>query len=167
MFYLKCRGIPDGEARRLIVRGFFNEVLNRIPVENVREELINRVSGELENVDRALPQQVTRGDVPVAAVVALTAQDENSLSVRKAAPGRVGDGVTGFFHEKQEGNACLSRSRVGGPHLRGGKEVHGLVYVLPVRHASTDAFMDAETLKLGRSEVSLFARAEFRPPCSE
>ena len=51
LFYLKSRGIPDGEARRLIVRGFFNEVLNRIPVENVREELINRVSGELENVE--------------------------------------------------------------------------------------------------------------------
>ena len=38
-------------ARRLIVRGFFNEVLNRIPVESVRDELINRVSGELEQVD--------------------------------------------------------------------------------------------------------------------
>lgn len=51
LFYLKSRGIPDGEARRLIVRGFFNEVLNRIPVESVREELINRVSGELEQVN--------------------------------------------------------------------------------------------------------------------
>ena len=51
LFYLKSRGIPDGEARRLIVRGFFNEVLNRVPVESVREELINRVSGELENVE--------------------------------------------------------------------------------------------------------------------
>ena len=51
LFYLKARGIPDGEARRLIVRGFFNEVLNRIPVESVREELINRVSGELEQVN--------------------------------------------------------------------------------------------------------------------
>ena len=51
LFYLKSRGIPDGEARRLIVRGFFNEVLNRIPVESVRDELINRVSGELEQVN--------------------------------------------------------------------------------------------------------------------
>ena len=51
LFYLKSRGIPDGEARRLIVRGFFNEVLNRIPVDSVRDELINRVSGELEQVN--------------------------------------------------------------------------------------------------------------------
>ncbi|GAB3075014.1 Fe-S cluster assembly protein SufD [Corynebacterium aquatimens] len=51
LFYLKSRGIPDGEARRLIVRGFFNEVLNRIPIESVRDELIARVTGELENVE--------------------------------------------------------------------------------------------------------------------
>ena len=36
------------EATRLIIRGFFNEVLNKIPVESVRDELIARVSGELE-----------------------------------------------------------------------------------------------------------------------
>lgn len=51
LFYLKSRGIPDGEARRLIIRGFFNEVLNRVPVESVREELIARVTGELEQAD--------------------------------------------------------------------------------------------------------------------
>ncbi|WKD57634.1 FeS cluster assembly protein SufD [Corynebacterium capitovis DSM 44611] len=48
VFYLRSRGIPEAEATRLIIRGFFNEVLNRIPVESVRNELIARVSGELE-----------------------------------------------------------------------------------------------------------------------
>ena len=48
LFYLRSRGIPEAEATRLIIRGFFNEVLNQIPVESVREELIARVAGELE-----------------------------------------------------------------------------------------------------------------------
>ncbi|WJY68087.1 Fe-S cluster assembly protein SufD [Corynebacterium auris] len=48
LFYLRARGIPEEEATRLIIRGFFNEVLNLIPVESVRDELIARVSGELE-----------------------------------------------------------------------------------------------------------------------
>ncbi|SDL72678.1 Iron-regulated ABC transporter permease protein SufD [Corynebacterium mycetoides] len=48
VFYLRARGIPMEEATRLIIRGFFNEVLNKIPVESVRDELIARVSGELE-----------------------------------------------------------------------------------------------------------------------
>lgn len=48
LFYLQSRGIPEREATRLIIRGFFNEVLNQIPVESVRDELIARVAGELE-----------------------------------------------------------------------------------------------------------------------
>ncbi|AGN19292.1 Fe-S cluster assembly protein SufD [Corynebacterium glutamicum] len=47
VFYLQARGIPAEEARRLIVRGFFNEVINKVPVESIREELDNRVSSEL------------------------------------------------------------------------------------------------------------------------
>lgn len=46
-FYLRSRGIPPEEARRLIVRGFFSEVIGRIPVPEIREELENRVATEL------------------------------------------------------------------------------------------------------------------------
>ncbi len=49
-FYLRSRGIPAEEARRLIVRGFFSEVIGRIPVVNIREELENRVAAELETL---------------------------------------------------------------------------------------------------------------------
>lgn len=51
VFYLRSRGIPPEEATRLIIRGFFNEVLGKIPVESVRDELIARVSGELEHAN--------------------------------------------------------------------------------------------------------------------
>ncbi|GAB3943866.1 Fe-S cluster assembly protein SufD [Corynebacterium tapiri] len=47
MFYLRSRGIPEDVARRMIIRGFFSEVISRIPIESVREELENRVSAEL------------------------------------------------------------------------------------------------------------------------
>lgn len=48
LFYLRSRGIREEDATRLIIRGFFNEVINQIPVESVREELVARVAGELE-----------------------------------------------------------------------------------------------------------------------
>jgi Fe-S cluster assembly protein SufD len=50
VFYLMARGIPEPEARRLIIRGFFSEVINRIPVESIRDELEQRVTDELESV---------------------------------------------------------------------------------------------------------------------
>ncbi|MEV0155685.1 Fe-S cluster assembly protein SufD [Micromonospora sp. NPDC050686] len=39
LFYLMARGIPEGEARRLVVRGFFAELINKIPVEELRDRL--------------------------------------------------------------------------------------------------------------------------------
>ena len=39
LFYLMARGIPEDEARKLVVRGFFAELLNKIPIEELREQL--------------------------------------------------------------------------------------------------------------------------------
>ena len=36
MFYLLSRGIPENEARRLIVEGFFDPIMQRIPFDGVR-----------------------------------------------------------------------------------------------------------------------------------
>lgn len=36
LFYLKTRGIPDKEAERLLVEGFFDPIMQRIPFEGVR-----------------------------------------------------------------------------------------------------------------------------------
>lgn len=48
LFYLLSRGIPEDVARRLVVRGFFNEVINQIPVESIRERLNAYVDQELD-----------------------------------------------------------------------------------------------------------------------
>ena len=39
LFYLMARGLSRGEAERLIVRGFFTDLLSRIELEPVREVL--------------------------------------------------------------------------------------------------------------------------------
>src|SRR3954454_5690007 len=39
LFYLMARGIPEGEARKLVVRGFFAELINKIPVADLRDRL--------------------------------------------------------------------------------------------------------------------------------
>ncbi|MTK03310.1 Fe-S cluster assembly protein SufD [Micromonospora sp. CP22] len=47
LFYLMARGIPEAEARRLVVRGFFTELLNKIPVEPLRERLGDAIEARL------------------------------------------------------------------------------------------------------------------------
>ena len=48
LFYLQARGIPADEARRMVVRGFFADVINRIGVEVLEERLMAAVEDELE-----------------------------------------------------------------------------------------------------------------------
>jgi Fe-S cluster assembly protein SufD len=50
LFYLQARGIPEDQARRLVVRGFFHEVLLKITVPEVRERLEAAIEAELEAV---------------------------------------------------------------------------------------------------------------------
>ncbi|KKJ99436.1 Fe-S cluster assembly protein SufD [Micromonospora sp. HK10] len=47
LFYLMARGIPESEARRLVVRGFFAELINKIPVEELRERLGDAIETRL------------------------------------------------------------------------------------------------------------------------
>jgi Fe-S cluster assembly protein SufD len=48
LFYLQARGIPQAEARRLVVRGFFNELIQRIGIPDVEARLISAIESELE-----------------------------------------------------------------------------------------------------------------------
>ncbi|MFJ9589743.1 Fe-S cluster assembly protein SufD [Streptomyces acidicola] len=48
LFYLMARGIPEHEARRLVVRGFFAELVQQIGVEDIEERLIAKIEEELE-----------------------------------------------------------------------------------------------------------------------
>jgi Fe-S cluster assembly protein SufD len=48
LFYLRSRGIPPEEARRLVVRGFFADVISRIGIPDVEARLLAAVEAELE-----------------------------------------------------------------------------------------------------------------------
>ncbi|MFG2883130.1 Fe-S cluster assembly protein SufD [Streptomyces sp. NPDC048297] len=48
LFYLMARGIPQLEARRLVVRGFFAELVQQIGVADIEERLLAKIEEELE-----------------------------------------------------------------------------------------------------------------------
>jgi Fe-S cluster assembly protein SufD len=47
LFYLMSRGINMDDARRLVVRGFFNEIVSEIGIEEIQERIMARIDGEL------------------------------------------------------------------------------------------------------------------------
>jgi Fe-S cluster assembly protein SufD len=47
LFYLQARGIPEFEARRLVVRGFFADVINRIGLPELQERLMTTIEARL------------------------------------------------------------------------------------------------------------------------
>lgn len=47
LFYLMSRGIPEKEAERLIVSGFFQEVLDRVTLDEVRDQVSAAIETEL------------------------------------------------------------------------------------------------------------------------
>ena len=47
LFYLRARGIPEELARRLVVRGFFGEIIAKIAVPSLRDRLTDAIEHEL------------------------------------------------------------------------------------------------------------------------
>jgi Fe-S cluster assembly protein SufD len=52
LFYLMSRGLSRAEAERLIVRGFFTDVLDRIDLDPVREALEQMLEARIPEADR-------------------------------------------------------------------------------------------------------------------
>ena len=61
LFYLQARGIREDEARRLVVRGFFADIVQRIGVPEVQQHLMAAIDAELS---------VSMGDAALEAVSA-------------------------------------------------------------------------------------------------
>jgi len=53
LFYLRSRGVSETEARRLVVHGFFNDLIRQIGVPELEEKLTATVERELEGVTGA------------------------------------------------------------------------------------------------------------------
>ena len=48
LFYLKSRGISEKEAERLVIHGFLAPVVTKLPVEGVKEQLIEVIEGKVK-----------------------------------------------------------------------------------------------------------------------
>ena len=51
LFYLQARGISEGEARRLVVRGFLNEIIQKIGNPEIEARLSASIEAELSRSD--------------------------------------------------------------------------------------------------------------------
>jgi Fe-S cluster assembly protein SufD len=47
LFYLMARGIPFAEARKLVIRGFFGELINQIEVPELHDRITTAIEAEL------------------------------------------------------------------------------------------------------------------------
>jgi Fe-S cluster assembly protein SufD len=47
LFYLMARGIPEAEARRLVIRGFFGELIEQVSIPELRDRIATAIEREL------------------------------------------------------------------------------------------------------------------------
>lgn len=59
LFYLRSRGIPEEQARRLVIRGFFGEIISKIAVPEIRERLTTAIEHELEITEATATEKTT------------------------------------------------------------------------------------------------------------
>lgn len=67
LFYLQARGIPEEQARRLVVRGFFAGTIQQIGVPEVADRLLAAIDARLGTVDAADAADVTPAVADVVA----------------------------------------------------------------------------------------------------
>lgn len=49
VYYMRQRGVPEAEARRMQTHGFAGEIINHCPSENVREKITEKISDLLDS----------------------------------------------------------------------------------------------------------------------
>ncbi|MBZ5739975.1 Fe-S cluster assembly protein SufD [Nocardioides mangrovi] len=47
LFYLRSRGVSEKEAQRLVVHGFFNDLIRKVGIPSIEEQLLRTVEAEL------------------------------------------------------------------------------------------------------------------------
>ncbi|GIG28789.1 Fe-S cluster assembly protein SufD [Cellulomonas marina] len=87
LFYLRSRGIPESDARRLVVRGFFAELLHEIGVPEVEERLLASIESQLERSMSELVGSTTVATDAGDALPGVGLLVENEPVAATAAPG--------------------------------------------------------------------------------
>ena len=47
LFYLRSRGVSEKESRRLVVHGFFNDLIRKVGIPMIEDQLLETVEAEL------------------------------------------------------------------------------------------------------------------------
>lgn len=63
LFYLQSRGVPETEARKLVVRGFFGELIDEIGIPAISSHLMDAVNRRLESTENNSYPQDTSQDL--------------------------------------------------------------------------------------------------------
>ena len=84
LFYLRSRGIPEAEAARILVEGFFDPIMQRIPFEGVRSRFQQAI---LEKMGTA-PREMQRQEHHVRMKKTKKAADEERPGKGKCPPAR-------------------------------------------------------------------------------
>ena len=61
LFYLQSRGVAEDEARRLVVHGFFADIIRRIGLKDIEDRLLSAVEAELAKTVGLPPVTATSG----------------------------------------------------------------------------------------------------------
>jgi len=51
LFYLRARGIPNGEARRMLIEAFVQEAAELVEPAPIREHLLSRIARRLASLE--------------------------------------------------------------------------------------------------------------------
>ncbi|HUK71896.1 MAG TPA: Fe-S cluster assembly protein SufD [Streptosporangiaceae bacterium] len=86
LFYLMARGIPYKDARRLVIRGFFGQLIERIDVPSLRTRVAAAVEAELvHSVDEKwTDQKRPSGEIPQAPHVQGSLESDSSPEMRRS-----------------------------------------------------------------------------------
>ena len=79
LFYLMARGIPFEEARKLVIRGFFGQLIDTIEVPELRERIAEAIEAELTRSLPATPGMSKGGGGP-------SGQEPSSLRASTGVP---------------------------------------------------------------------------------
>ena len=109
LFYLRSRGIAEDEARRLVVHGFFNDLIRRIGVPELEEQLAATVEAELA---KNVLQGRRPSDEPSSAPAPLDEfREDEALARRRSATRRSRSPATATSSSPSRTSAPTPRSR--------------------------------------------------------